>query len=85
MRGDYSVGAAVVKFVENGFGNGAARSGLRSAAEFVYEDKCLGIGHLKHGLHVREEGTVGGEVVFQGLVVSDGHHNPVEYRQFRRF
>ena len=85
VRGDDAVGTAVVQLVQDGFGYGAAGRGLRSGPELVYEDERAGIGHGEHRLHIRKEGAVGGEVVLQGLVVPDGHHNSVKNRKFRGF
>ena len=83
VGGNDAVGAAGVQLVEDGLGDSAAGSGLRTRAKLVNEDERASIGHLQHGLHVGEEGAVGGEVVLQRLVVSNRHHDAVENGQLR--
>ena len=80
MGGDDAVGAAAVELGEDRLGDGAARRRLRARAEFVDQHEGLVVRFREHLLHVREEGTVGGEVVVDGLVVPDGDHNAVEDR-----
>ena len=83
MGCDDAIGATGVQFVEDGLGDGAAGRRLGAGTELVDEHERALVGHLQHGFHVREEGAVGGQVVLEGLVVSDGDHDAVEHGEFR--
>ena len=82
VGGDDAVGAAGIQLVEDGLGYGAAGRGFGTGTKLVYEDEGPGIGHFQHPFHIGEEGAVGGQVVFQGLVISYGDHNAVKDRKF---
>ena len=83
MGRDDAVDAALVELAEDGFGDGAAGRRLRAGPEFVDEHEGLAVRTGEHVLHVGEEGTVGAEVVVDGLVVSDAEQDAVEDRHFR--
>ena len=81
MRGDHSPHAATVELGEDRLGNGAAGRRLRAGAEFVDEHERVLVSVGEHIAHVREEGTVGTQVVLEVLVVADAHGNAVEDRK----
>ena len=83
MGGDYAISPEGVQFMENSLCYGAAGCRLRSSAEFIYQNQRFGICRRQHGLHISEEGAIGGEVILKGLVISNRHHNAVKDRQFR--
>ena len=84
VGGNNPIYPAFVEFRQDGFGDGAAGRGLRSAAELVNQHQGPGIRQVQHLPHIGQEGRIGTEVVLQALVIADAHHDTVEYRQFRR-
>ena len=76
----HPVNPAAVKLAEYRLGYRPARCRLRSGAEFVYKNEGPFVCLFQHRAHVGEEGTVGAEVVLEGLVVANADHNAVKYR-----
>ena len=83
VGGNDPIHPAFVEFCQDGFGDGAAGRGFRSAAEFINQHEGFLVRTVQHLPHIGQEGRIGAEVVFQALVVSDAHHDAVEHRQLR--
>ena len=83
VGGNHPVHTPAVYFAEYRLGYRAAGGRFGAGTEFVYQHQGLFIGAAQHIAHLREEGTVGAEVVLDVLVVSYAHHYPVEDRELR--
>ena len=83
VGGYHSVDPAFVELRQDSLGYGATGCRLCPGPELVDQDEGFAVGFLEHRFHVLEEGTVGGQVVLQVLVVAYADHDPVEDGKFR--
>ena len=70
MGGNYPGTALLIKPFEYRLGNGTSQHGLGARTEFVYQHQGSGSGVPEKKFHVHQVGTVGAEVVFDGLFIA---------------
>ena len=85
VGGDHAPGTALVQLGEYGLGYRSTGRRFRARAEFVNQHEAVFIRFREHGVHIRKEGAVGAQVVFERLVVAYAHLNAVENRELRGF
>ena len=78
VGGDDAPGAMGAELTEDGLGYGSTYLGFGACAKLVDEQQGVFVGMANHRLHVEKVGRVGGEVVFDALLVADVYHYVTE-------
>ena len=78
MGGDDAPGAVGAELTEDGFGYGSTYLGFGACAKLIDEQQGVLVGMANHRLHIEQVGRVGGEVVFDALLVADVNHYVTE-------
>ena len=82
---DYTKRLAVIQFPQDGLGNRTPDLRIGTRAKFIDEYQRTLIGVFQKQAHVGQAGTIGTQVVFDGLLVADIGKEVVKNSQFRAF